>query len=89
MSDRRAERNGKKMFNFRIINLPDGNQIINRSLKTPYNALTPIQMAEYMEVDAQLAIADRFKRKVQVESERRRKLVKNPLYRFACLCGIV
>ena len=89
MSDRRAERNGKKMFNFRIINLSDGNQIIDRSLKTPYNALTPIQMIEYVEIDVQLTIADRLKKKAQAESERRRKLVKNPLYRFACLCGIV
>ena len=36
------------MFNFRIIETPDGNQIIDRSLKTPYNALTPLQMVEYM-----------------------------------------
>ena len=36
------------MFNFRIIDTPDGNQIIDRSLKTPYNALTPLQMVEYM-----------------------------------------
>lgn len=41
------------MFNFRIINLPDGNQIIDPSLKTPYNALTPLQMVEYQEIDAQ------------------------------------
>ena len=33
-----------KMFNFRIITCPDGTQIIDPSLKTPYNALTPIQM---------------------------------------------
>lgn len=57
------------MFDFRIINLPDGNQIIRKDLKTPYSALTPIQMVEYMEVDTQLAIADRLKRKVHVESE--------------------
>ena len=39
------------MFNFRIIDTVDGNQIIDRQLKTPYNALTPTQMVEYMEVD--------------------------------------
>lgn len=77
------------MFDFRIINLPDGNQIIRKDLKTPYSALTPIQMVEYMEVDAQLAIADRFKRKVHAESERRHKLFMNPLFRLASLCGIV
>ena len=77
------------MFDFRIINLSDGNQIIDTSLKTPYSALTPIQMVEYEEVDVQIAIADRLKRKVQAESERRRKVARNPLYRLACLCGIV
>ena len=39
------------MFNFRLINTPDGNQIIDRNLKTPYNALTPSQMVEYTEMD--------------------------------------
>lgn len=29
------------MFNFRIITTADGNQIIDRNLKTPYDALTP------------------------------------------------
>ena len=33
------------MFNFRIINTADGNQIIDRNLKTPYDALTPTQTA--------------------------------------------
>lgn len=32
------------MFNFRIIDTVDGNQIIDRNLKTPYNSLTPVQM---------------------------------------------
>ena len=77
------------MFDFRIINLSDGNQIIDTSLKTPYSALTPIQMIEYEEVDVQLTIADRLKRKSQMESERRQKIARNPLYILACLCGIV
>ena len=47
------------MFNFRIIDTVDGNQIIDRQLKTPYNALTPTQMVEYMEMDNQLAYMDR------------------------------
>lgn len=50
-------------FDFRIIEMPDGNQIIDRDLKTPYNALTAVQMLEYVEVDIQLTIADRIKRK--------------------------
>ena len=42
------------MFNFRIIDTPDGNQIIDRNLKTPYKALTPLQMVEYLEMDNRL-----------------------------------
>lgn len=79
----------KKIFNFRIINLSDGNQVIRRDLKTPYNALTPIQMVEYVEMDVQLTIMDRLKRKAQAEAERRRKLARNPIWKLACFCGLV
>lgn len=77
------------MFDFRIINLSDGNQVIRRDLKTPYNALTPIQMIEYVEIDVQITIMDRLKKKAQAESERRRKIARNPFVRFACFCGLV
>lgn len=77
------------MFNFRIINMADGNQIIDRNLKTPYEALTPLQMVEYMEIDAQLSFMDRLERKVKAEAERRRKIKRNPFYRFACMCGMI
>jgi len=53
------------MFNFRIITCPDGTQIIDPSLKTPYSALTPVQMEEYMEIDTQIAFMERLKRKVK------------------------
>lgn len=76
------------MFNFRIINTPDGNQIIDRNLKTPYNALTPTQMVEYTEMDNQLAIMDRLERKARQKAEHIRKLAKNPFYRLACMCGL-
>lgn len=79
------------MFNFRIINLSDGNQVIRRDLKTPYDALTPIQMVEYVEMDVQLTIMDIQKGKAlraRAELERQRKFM-NPLYRLACLCGLV
>lgn len=51
------------MFDFRIINTQDKNQIIDRSLKTPYNSLTPVQMVEYTEMDKQLLYMDRIERK--------------------------
>lgn len=77
------------MFDFRIINLPDKNQVIRRDLKTPYNALTPLQFVEYTEMEVQLYIADRQKKKVQKQAERQRKLARNPIYKMACLCGLV
>ena len=77
------------MFDFRIIDTETGDHIIDRNLKTPYNALTPSQMVEYLEMDNQLAIMDRLKRKAQAEAERKRKLVRNPIYKMACLCGLI
>lgn len=76
------------MFNFRIINTADGNQIIDRNLKTPYEALTPTQMMEYMEMDNSLAFMDRMERKAKQKAEHMRKVAKNPFYRLACMCGI-
>jgi len=77
------------MFDFRIIDTPDGNQIIDRNLKTPYKALTPLQMIEYLEMDNRLAYMDRMERKARAEAERRRKIARNPIYKMACLCGLV
>ena len=77
------------MFNFRIITTADGNQIIDRILKTPYDALTPTQMLEYMEMDNSLAFMDRVERKAKQKTEQTRKLAKNPLYKMACMVGLI
>lgn len=77
------------MFEFRIIELQDGNQIIDRNLKTPYSALTALQMVEYVEVDVQLAIMDSMRRKAMKEAARRRRIASNPLYRLACIVGLI
>lgn len=76
------------MFNFRIIDTPDGNQIIDRTLKTSLNALTSLQMVEYQEMDVQLAYMDRMERKAREEAKQRQKLARNPIYKMACLFGI-
>lgn len=76
------------MFDFRIINTADGNQIIDRHLKTPYNALTPLQMMEYMEMEAILFLLDRMDHRAKAEADRKRRIARNPLYRIACLCGL-
>lgn len=77
------------MFDFRIIDLSDRNQIIRRDLKTPYSALTLMQYIEYTNMEVQLYIADRQKKKFLKETERRRKLARNLFVRFACFCGLV
>ena len=76
------------MFNFRIINTADGNQIIDRKLKTPYSSLTPVQMLEYAEMEDRLAYMDRMEKKARQKAEQIRKVSKNPLYRIACAVGL-
>lgn len=77
-------------FNFRIIDIADGNQIIDRRLKTPYSALTPLQMVEYIEMDVQLAIMDMMELKAKEETGRKRLVsVRNQIYKIACLWGLV
>ena len=56
---------GRNMFDFRIINTADGNQIIDRQLKTPYSSLTPVQMLEYAEMEDRLAYMDRLEKKAR------------------------
>ena len=77
------------MFEFRIIDTADGNQVIDRNLKTPYNALTPLQMVEYVEMDAELAIMDAIERKAQIETSRKKKFVFRLARKVACMCGIM
>ena len=77
------------MFDFRIIETADGNQIIDRQLKTPYNALTPTQMVEYIEMDNQLEHMKRLERKQKREAERKRKFTYKLFHKVACMCGIM
>ena len=75
------------MFGFRIINMPDGNHVIDPSFKTPFNSLTPSQMEDYIEMDNNLAYMERVKEEERKKAEREQKIVKNPLYRMACALG--
>ena len=77
------------MFNFRLINTPDGNQIIDTTLKTPYNSITPIEMMEYIEIDARLEYMKRMERKQQREAERKQKFTYRFMHKVACMCGIL
>ena len=53
------------MFDFRIINTADGNQIIDRQHKTTYRSLTTVQMIEYEEMEDRLAYIDRLNKKAR------------------------
>ena len=63
------------MFNFRLINMPDGSQVIDSRLKTPINALTPSQMIEYRKMEIILYQSERLKRKQ--EGRQKKELRKN------------
>lgn len=77
------------MFQFRIIAIGDGVDIIDRDLQTPYDSLTPSEFMEYTEMDQQMAYMDRLERKQQKAAEHQRKLARNPLRKIACMCGIM
>ena len=77
------------MFDFRLINTPDGNQIIDFTLKTPYSSITPLQMEEYIEIDNQLAYMERMERKQKREAERKQKFTYRFMNKVACACGIL
>ena len=71
------------MFDFRIVDTEDGNQIIDRQSKTPEDILTPLQSIEYIELDSRLFYMDRMERKARAEREREQKFVKNLFLRLA------
>lgn len=77
-----------EMFNFRIINTPDGNQVIDKTVQTPCDILDSFQLLEYMEVEEKLSVMDSLERKRRMERERKQR-VRNPFYRLACMCGII
>lgn len=76
-------------FDFRIIMCLDGTEIIDRRRKTFYHQLSPVQMIQYIDMDAQLVIMDRMERKERIGTERKRKIRNNPLWKLACACGLV
>ena len=77
------------MFEFRLINLSDGNQIIDTTLKTPYDSITAVEMLEYMEVDARLECMKRMERKQKREVEEQRKFIYRFIHKLAYVCGIM
>ena len=77
------------MFNFRLINTEDGNQVIDTTLKTPYSSLTPLQMVEYIEMDSQISYMERMERKQKKESKQKSKFIYKFIHKISCICGIM
>lgn len=77
------------MFDFRIIDQPDGTQVIDTTIKTPMESLTPEMQLEYMEVSKQVTYSKIILRRQRRKQEQKRRAAKNPLYKMACLCGLV
>ncbi len=76
------------MFDFRIIDTPDGNQIIDPSLKTSYDSLTPSKMIDYIEMDKQMTYMDCLQKKRKKE-KCKRKNIKNSLWKIGYFCRLV
>lgn len=49
-------------FNFRIIKAGNGTEVIDNTLSTPYNSLTPMQMLDYINIENSLYFSERQKR---------------------------
>lgn len=77
------------MFEFRLINTADGNQVIDRRLKTPYESLDLVQFLEYLETEESLYYMDMVEKKAKQKAEHMKKIARNPLYRIACVLGLV
>ena len=73
------------MFDFRIIEGQNGSQVIDTTLKTPFESLTPVQLIDYIEVEEQLLYMKKLKAKQAKQSKRKR----NPLLRLANVFGIM
>lgn len=49
-------------FNFRIIKAGNGTEVIDNTLSTPYNSLTPMQMLDYINIENSLYFSEGQKR---------------------------
>lgn len=72
------------MFNFRLINLANGNQVIDKSLKTSYASLTPLQMIEYIEVDNKMAYIESIERKKIREAKNNQNFIFRLIHKIVC-----
>lgn len=75
----------KNMFKFRLIDMPNGIQIIDENLMTPYDSITPEQMIDYIRVEQAIDVIRIHKRNREVYNMREWKTIKAVLFRIACM----
>lgn len=76
-------------FGFAIIICDDNTEIIDRRISTAFCDLSPEQMIDYMEVETTLYQFDRDKQRKRKQILLRKKIMKNPFYKFVYMCGLV
>lgn len=52
-----------EIFNFRLVKCANGVEVIDKTLSTPYSLLTPTEMLDYTQVDNDLFVMERLKKK--------------------------
>ena len=75
------------MFNFRIISTPEG-QVIDTTLKTPYNSISGTEMIEYMAIEYKINYIKRLKRKERRELIRKEKLSYKLMHNIAHIWNV-
>ena len=64
--------------------MPNGIQIIDENLMTPYDSITPEQMIDYIRVEQAMDVIRIHKRNREIHNMERNKL-KTILFRIACM----
>lgn len=70
-----------EQFNFRIIKCSNGIEVIDNTLSTPYSALTPMQMIDYINVENSLYSMNRAVKKAKHKSNSVFSAIKTNLRR--------
>ena len=63
-------------FNFRIIKTKEGTEVIDTNLTTPFSALTPMQMLEYIRVEDSLSFLERKRKQITKNNKLLHKIDK-------------
>lgn len=77
------------MFNFRIITLEDGTEVIDEKQYTYENGLSPVELLKYIEWEQRIYKLNKIRQKELKELEQKRRNARNPFYKIAYVCGMM